>query len=110
MKPETGAALAKARDQLAKARKIYGADVYDEAARLAYLVAFHAARALLFERTGTIYKRHETVSSQFGAQSYVFKMGADYDNSNPPISPDQAQAAIAGAEHFLTRIAALLPP
>jgi uncharacterized protein (UPF0332 family) len=64
--PEAADYLAKARDYLDKA--ITWLDTVhrgDEAARTAYLAAFHAAQALVFERTGRIAKTHRGVRASF---------------------------------------------
>jgi hypothetical protein len=42
-------------------------EVADEAGRTVYLAAFHAAQAILFERTGRTPKTHRGVRTQFGA-------------------------------------------
>jgi hypothetical protein len=50
--PETADYLARAREYLNKARGLLDVLHYsDEAARAAYLAGFHAAQALIFERT-----------------------------------------------------------
>jgi uncharacterized protein (UPF0332 family) len=64
--PETGEHLNKAREYLIKARGLLDVMHYnDEAGRAAYLAGFHAAQALISERTGKIAKTHEGVNSQF---------------------------------------------
>ena len=66
MTPETGEHLDKAREYLIKARGLLAVMHYnDEAGRAAYLASFHAAQALISERTGKIAKTHEGVNSQF---------------------------------------------
>ena len=40
-------------------------NIHRQAARLAYYAQFHAAQALIFERTGKISKTHKGVGSQF---------------------------------------------
>ena len=50
-----------------KAGGMLGIGLADEAGRAAYLVAFHAAQALIFERTGGTPKTHQGVRWQFGA-------------------------------------------
>lgn len=42
-------------------------EMADEAGRTAYLAAFHAAHAIIFERTGRTPKTHRGVRTQFGA-------------------------------------------
>jgi uncharacterized protein (UPF0332 family) len=57
--PEAEEHLDKAREALSKARGLLDVMHYsDEAARAAYLAGFHAAQALISERTGRIAKSH----------------------------------------------------
>jgi uncharacterized protein (UPF0332 family) len=64
--PESQEHLDKAQDYLAKSRAFLAVNNYpDEAGRAAYLAAFHAAQALISERTGRVAKRHAGVHSQF---------------------------------------------
>ena len=66
MRPEAADYLEKARGFLNKARDWLEAVHYgDETARTAYLAAFHAAQALLFERTGRVVKTHRGVRTAF---------------------------------------------
>lgn len=70
----------------------------DEAGRAAYLAGYHAAQALISERTGKIAKTHEGVKSQFNvltkgdarvdaelrrflSRAYNLKAVADYEGS-----------------------------
>ena len=96
------------------------------AARDAYYVAFHAAQALIVERTGHEPKSHAGVQRIFHKISrgepaipqalrdfliaaYDFKSIADYSTAPPPrISLERAISAIAAAEHFLASIEQLL--
>jgi uncharacterized protein (UPF0332 family) len=50
--PEAERSLEKANECLSIARAELGINLSSEAGRNAYLAAFHAARALIFERTG----------------------------------------------------------
>jgi uncharacterized protein (UPF0332 family) len=52
MRPESADYLRKAKQCLRDAEKIAQISLYGVAAREAYLAAFHAAEALIFERTG----------------------------------------------------------
>jgi uncharacterized protein (UPF0332 family) len=52
MTPEAARYLAKARRCLADAQKSLGFGLANEAGRGAYLAAFHASQALIFERAG----------------------------------------------------------
>jgi hypothetical protein len=57
MKPESSRFLGKVREFLLKAVDVIGRWA-DEAGRAAYLAAFHAAQALIFENSGTVAKTH----------------------------------------------------
>jgi len=61
MKEAAAAYLAKARQALDKARRVHSIGLYDEAGRHAYYAAFHAAQALLFERTDKVNATHQGV-------------------------------------------------
>jgi len=65
MTPEAGQYLAKARKCLEHARAILAIELGEEAGRAAYLAAFHAAQALIFERTREAAKTHRRVHGQF---------------------------------------------
>jgi uncharacterized protein (UPF0332 family) len=58
--------LTKARKSLAEARLILAAGVPETAGRLAYMTAFDAARAILFERSGSVPKTHGGIHGAFG--------------------------------------------
>jgi uncharacterized protein (UPF0332 family) len=103
--PETREHLDKAREYLTKARGLLDVMHYnDEAGRAAYLSGFHAAQALISERTGKIAKTHEGVNSQFNlltkgnprvdtelrrflSQAYNLKAVADYEAGPESIIP-----------------------
>jgi len=125
--PETGEHLAKARDYLSKARGLLDVMHYaDEAGRAAYLAGFHAAQALISERTGKIAKTHEGVNSQFNlltkgdprvdaelrrflSQAYNLKAVADYEAGPEAVIPkERAEAAIVTAIRFVDCVAMLL--
>ena len=65
MKTETRKFLDKARSDLSDAKKVAAIGLAHVAARSAYFVAFHAAEAVIFERTGKIAKTHSGVRSEF---------------------------------------------
>lgn len=90
------------------------------------LAVFHAAQALIFERTGRVAKTHRGLHAQFSrlthgnstlgdelsaflSRAYNFKAVADYE-----IGPDatvplaDAVAAIETAANFVSRVAAAL--
>jgi uncharacterized protein (UPF0332 family) len=62
--PEAGYFLAKAGRLLLDAEVMLEAKLYDSAGRTAYLAAFHAAQALITERTGRSVKTHRGVHAQ----------------------------------------------
>jgi uncharacterized protein (UPF0332 family) len=63
--PEAARFLDKAQKLLAEADVMIGVDLTDAAGRTAYLAAFHAAQALLFERIGRTFKSHTGVHAEF---------------------------------------------
>ena len=126
MKPETERYLAKARQMLTEARTAAGVDLAEAAGRASYLAAFHAAQALIFERSGKASKTHRGVAHtirpadqrrakcqpelrEFLPQSYNLKSVADYEigpDASVPLA--EAMAAIETAERFVDRIAELV--
>jgi uncharacterized protein (UPF0332 family) len=99
---------------------------YNDEAGRAYLAGFHAAQALISERTGQIAKTHEGVNSQFNLltrgddrvdaelrrflqQAYNLKAVADYETGPGSIVPlERVEAALAAAARFVDVIAGLL--
>jgi HEPN domain-containing protein len=65
VRPETEAYLEKARQCLSNAHANLGIKLANDAGRNAYLAVFHAAQALIFERTGKVAKTHRGVQSEF---------------------------------------------
>ena len=127
MTPETKEHLDKAREYVIKARNLLDVMHYnDEAGRAAYLAAFHAAQALISERTGKTAKTHEGVNSQFNLltrgdarvdaelrrflpQAYNLKAIADYEAGPDAVVPlERVEAAIATATRFLDCVVGLL--
>ena len=127
MTPEAQGHLHKARDELAKARTVLEQLHYgDEAGRLAYLAAFHAAQALIVERTSRSAKTHAGVHSQFHlltknderveahlrgflSDGFDLKTISDYSvGPDATVSSDEARAAIETATRFVDRIAEIL--
>jgi uncharacterized protein (UPF0332 family) len=127
VKPETAGYLEKAQRAFGEAKAVVGIDLYEAAGRAAYLAAFHAAQALIFERMGKVPKTHRGVHAQFsrlaanepglGAEltrflswAYDFKAVADYEIGPDAIVPrEEALEAIEKAETFLDRIRVVLP-
>jgi uncharacterized protein (UPF0332 family) len=124
--PEAAGHLDKARECLGRARIILAAGVAEDAARNAYLAAFHAAQALIAERTGRDAKTHKGAHVAFARltkgepsidielrrflpQSFNMKAVADYElGPDAEIPSEQAGAAIETATRFVACIAALL--
>ncbi len=119
MTPETSLFLDKADRTLQEADAMVSIALYDPAGRTAYLAAFHAAPALISERTGRSVKTHAGVHSEFHRltkndidlpvdlraflrQAYNLKSHADYDiNPDSGLSPDRAEDAVATAKRFV---------
>ncbi len=127
MTPESGEHLGKARTYLTKARGLLDVMRYnDEAGRAAYLAGFHAAQALISERTGKTAKTHEGVNSQFNlltkgdprvdpelrrflSQAYNLKAVADYEAGPSSIIPlERVETAITVANRFVDCVTMLL--
>jgi uncharacterized protein (UPF0332 family) len=125
--PEARQHLDKAREHLGKARDLFDVLHYeDEAARCAYLAAFHASLAFISERTGTSPKTHRGTHIQFARlardeprideelrqflpQSYDMKTVADYDvGPDAVVAPDKAAEAIETATRFVERLEQIL--
>lgn len=126
MTPEAADHLEKPRHCLSRARVILASDVPEVAGREAYLAAFHAAQALIAERTGKDARTHRGVHVQFARltrdepaidemlrrflpQSYDMKAISDY-GVGPDDGVPRAQAAVAieTAERFIDSIGSLL--
>lgn len=98
----------------------------DDAGRLAYLAAFHAALALIAARTGSRPKTHRGVQTEFARlaqheagldvelraflpRAYAMKTISDYEiDGLVSVSPADAADAIATAGRFLSVIARLI--
>jgi len=124
--PEAAEHIGKAKQCLTRARIILIAGVGEDAGRNAYLAAFHAAQALIAERTGKDAKTHRGVHTQFARltrnetrlslalrqflpQAYDMKSVADYGlGAETEVPLDRAAAAIETAEQFVDQIAELL--
>ncbi len=126
MTPEAGDYLAKARELLEEARAVFAIHLLEAAGRSAYLAAYHAAQAFIFERTGKIAKTHSGVRSEFSrlaknepgierrfltflAQAYTLKENADYGmGPSAKVPPERATAAIDTTACFITVVAGLM--
>ncbi len=65
MRPEAVAYLTKARQSLNEARIVLANDLAEAAGRAAYLAAFHAAQAYIFDITGKAAKTHTGLRTEF---------------------------------------------
>jgi uncharacterized protein (UPF0332 family) len=129
MKAETADYLDKARTSLGDAVRIAGLPLPHIAAREAYLAAFHAAEAYIFEQTGKVAKTHRGVRGEFArlarneprigrdlttflGTAYQFKTIADYSvgPAATPISAEEATAALDTARRFIDTISQVLSP
>ena len=125
MTPEVGEHLDKARQCLTRAKIILNAGVGEDAGRDAYLACFHAAQALILQRSGKVAKTHRGAQrlfsqlaksepelrefARFLSQAYNLKDIADYELGATAIVPlDRAGAAIDTAERFIEHIAGIL--
>lgn len=120
MKEPTADELEKAAQMLDYADRALAADLHEIAAREAYLAAFHAAVAYLFERLNVHPKTHSGVHSLFAkaagtdpdlgpelsrflSRSYDWKQQHDYQLSSS-IDVTAAAAVVAAAADFVARI------
>jgi uncharacterized protein (UPF0332 family) len=126
--PESVLFLAKARRCLEDAGVMLQAGLPGHAGREACLVAFHAAQALIFERTGAVAKTHKGVHTQFAlltrdqigigpvlrrflSESYDLKSRSDYDvEPEALILPETAREAIEAARQFVAAVAQMIAP
>ena len=65
MTPEAERILQKAAGHLERGQVMLGVSLHDDAGRAAYLATFHAAQAVIFERTGKVVKTHRGVQNEF---------------------------------------------
>ncbi len=126
MKPETRRYLDTAERFLMKAQAILSIDLADEAGRTAYYAAFHAAQALIYERTGQESKTHRGVRGQFLlitqnddrisdpirrflGDGYELKSIADYGTDpSLTVSKEEAEHSLSTASAFVACIRGLL--
>jgi uncharacterized protein (UPF0332 family) len=101
-------------------------DLAEAAGRAAYLAAYQAAQALIFERTGKAAKSHNGVRSEFArlareepridrrfvaflARAYNLKATADYAiGDDVSVGLSEAKLAIESAAEFVENISRLL--
>ncbi len=120
-RPEAAAFLAKARKALREARIVADNELPEAAGRAAYLAAYHAAQALVFDRTGKTAKSHGGLRSEFArivkgdtridrafptflARAYNLKATADY-GLGAAVTSAEAEQAIEMAARFVDSIA-----
>jgi uncharacterized protein (UPF0332 family) len=121
--PEADRYLDKARHSLAHARAILAIELGEDAGRAAYLGAFHAAQAFIFERTKRVAKTHRGVHGQFLklvtdepgvdvelrrflSEGYKLKAIADYETGPDAVVPlEQAATAVETAGRFIQTVA-----
>lgn len=126
MTPETGLFLAKARRLLAEAEGMLAIHYNEAAGRTAYLAGFHAAQALISDRTGRAVKTHGGVRTEFHrlirgdtrfndtlrdflGSTYNLKAIADYETGpGSDVPPERAARAIEEAKMFVVKIVAIL--
>ena len=128
MTPEAARFMDAARQHLAHAMAVATLGIDEIAGREAYLAAFHAAEAILHDRTGRVVKTHRGLRTEFArlardepaidptctkflAEAYEITSLADY-GTDPKviISSEQTATAIQSARRFIECIAALLGP
>jgi uncharacterized protein (UPF0332 family) len=128
LKVETADYLAKARECLMAAQKIMAIPLPEVAATEGYLAAYHAAHALVFERSGRVVKSHSGMRTMLArilrdgpgidrtfasllARAYKFKEVADYGvGSQAVVTAQEAQEVIDIARRFIDTIAESLSP
>ena len=127
MKSQTGAFLDKARELLDRTDTMLGVGLNEDAGRTAYLAGLHAAHALIFERTGRVFKRHPTVQNEFLrlvkdepsvdlelraflGRTYQLKAIADYETGpSSQVSGESARAPVQTGRQFVECVTALIP-
>ena len=123
MTPIARELLTRAERDLRNARAIASIAIPDVAAREAYLAVFHAAKALVFERTGKTPKTHSGVRQAFGqvvvdegldqdlgrflARAYEYKTIADYDLTRR-IAAEDVEPILERAEQAVLLITQIL--
>jgi uncharacterized protein (UPF0332 family) len=124
--PEAARYLAKARLTLEHARKMLTVQLTEDAGRAAYLAGLHAARALIFERTGAVTKTHKGAHSEFARltrddgrvdaefrrflpQAYDLKALCDYELGPDAVVPyEKAAGTVESAARFVDCISGLI--
>ena len=128
MTPEAARFLQNADDHLERGQTMLAAGLNYDAGRAAYLAAFHAAQAIIFERTGKVVKTHKGVNIEFLratkddprftreqrgflSKGYDFKAVADYDTGPiSQVSSQEAVDAVEAARNFVATVRHALIP
>ena len=128
MTPQAERFLQNADDHLERGRTMIADGLNYDAGRAAYLAAFHAAQALIFERIGKAFKSHKGVNIEFLrltkddprfppeqrgflSKAYDFKAVADYDTGLiTEVSSQEAADAVEAARKFVATIRHVLTP
>ena len=128
MSPEAARFLQNADDHLERGHTMLATGLNYDAGRAAYLAAFHAAQAIIFERRGKVVKTHKGVNVEFLrltkddpaftpdrrgflSKAYDFKAVADYDTGPvAEVSSQQAADAIEAASKFVGSVRHVLTP
>jgi uncharacterized protein (UPF0332 family) len=126
--PESARFLQNADDQLERGRTMLATGLNYDAGRAAYLAAFHAAQAIIFERSGKVVKTHKGVNIEFLrltkddlaftpdqrgflSRAYDFKAVADYETGPiAEVSSQEAVDAIEVARKFVATVRRVLTP
>jgi uncharacterized protein (UPF0332 family) len=126
--PEATVFVEHANTILARANVMLNAGLNEDAARAAYLAAFHVAQAYIFERTGKAFKTHNGVHREFARlamgdqridaelrrflpRAYEFRSVADYfSGPNPVTAPEAAAEALETAHRFVVHFTQHIPP
>jgi uncharacterized protein (UPF0332 family) len=126
MTPETTRFLEKANRLLVEAEAMLKIGLNDAAGRTGYLAGFHAAQAVISEKTGRTVKTHKGVHTEFQrltkddpnfppdlrgflSHAYNLKAIADYETGpGAEVSAEQATLALAQARRFVAHLAILL--
>jgi uncharacterized protein (UPF0332 family) len=118
MSPEAVDYLATAEAMLERAGRNFAAEIYEDAARNAYLAALNAARAVVFDKTtmapkthsGTRAKFHDLVREgmafdqtllKFLSDGFETKQGVDYGPEVVHVSRDLAEDHLKRAAAFI---------
>jgi uncharacterized protein (UPF0332 family) len=119
--PEAASFFQHSEKHLERGLTMLGVHLTDDAARAAYLAAFHAAQAVIFERTGKVAKTHRGVQNEFFrltkddpgftsdqriflSQAYNFKAVADYETGPTELSAQRATAALERGRGFVDAV------